>query len=125
MTSRLTDKELGAVGERLVAHALEQRGLKILGRNVRTRYGEIDIIAKTRDPAECTVLFVEVKTRRSRAFGYPEEAITNTKRLHLYRASTALAPRYAPDCNYAILIVAVEIDLANRIAKLRQVELDG
>ncbi|MFH0830502.1 MAG: YraN family protein [Parcubacteria group bacterium] len=116
-----TNRELGALGERLVAYALKQRGCEILGRNVRTKFGEIDIIARQKN----TVLFVEVKTRRSRRYGYPEEAVDFRKKLHLSRASAALAPTYARNCNYAILVVAVELDLTTKIARLTRIELDA
>jgi putative endonuclease len=119
--NRFTSKQIGTFGERIVADALAQRGFSILARNERTRFGEIDLIArKNRD-----VLFVEVKTRRSRAFGYPEEAVTKLKRLHLSRSVALLAPKFAKDCTWAILVVAVEIDLANKTARLRRIELDA
>ena len=121
MHKRLSKQQLGSLGERIVADALAQRGHKILGRNVRTRFGEIDLIART----DTTVLFVEVKTRTSRNFGLPEEAVGYKKRLHLSRCATALANEFAQGCDWAILIVAVEIDLNNRTARLRQIELDS
>ena len=51
---------LGAQGESIAAAHLEASGLKIMARNFRTRYGEIDLIAEDGD----TLVFVEVKTRR-------------------------------------------------------------
>jgi putative endonuclease len=119
--NRFTPKQIGAFGERIVADALAQRGFSILARNERTRFGEIDLIVrKDRD-----VLFVEVKTRRSRTYGYPEEAITRLKRLHLSRSVSLLAPKFAKECTWAILVVAVEIDLLNKTARLRRIELDA
>lgn len=58
-------------------------GYKILGRNFRTRFGEIDLIARDGD---CLV-FAEVKTRTTAKFGLPEEAVTRTKQQHLIAAS--------------------------------------
>jgi putative endonuclease len=118
---KFSAKQLGVMGERIVADALAQRGFVILARNKRTRFGEIDLIAKKNKE----VLFVEVKTRRTRTFGYPEEAITRIKRLHLSRCAAILAPTFAKNCNYAILVVAVEIDLLNKTARLRRIELDS
>lgn len=117
----LSNRDLGAMGERLVAYALRQRGCTILGRNVRTKYGEVDLIAKQRD----VVLFVEVKTRRSRRYGYPEEAISLKKRLHMARACSVLASKYARGSHYALLVVAVEVDFATKVAKLTRIELDS
>ncbi|HEX4466503.1 MAG TPA: YraN family protein [Solirubrobacteraceae bacterium] len=54
---------IGQLGERLAAEHLERRGMKIVARNQRTRYGEIDLIA--RDGG--TLIFVEVKTRSARS----------------------------------------------------------
>ena len=64
--------ELGRVGEDLAARYLEDRGWRIVARNVRYREGEIDIVAARAGLLAC----VEVKTRRSRAFGTPAEAVT-------------------------------------------------
>lgn len=62
-------------GENLASDYLTKKGYKILERNFRKRYGEIDIVALDRD----TLVFIEVKTRRSSQFGSPLEAITPWK----------------------------------------------
>lgn len=67
---------LGLDGEALAARHLKRKGYKIIDRNFRTRRGEIDIIARHRD----TLVFIEVKTRRSLRFGNPKRAITAAKR---------------------------------------------
>ncbi|HEY4669815.1 MAG TPA: YraN family protein [Tepidiformaceae bacterium] len=56
-----TRKDLGEFGERIAAHRLEASGMKVVARNVRTRGGEIDLIAHDGDD----VVFVEVRTRRA------------------------------------------------------------
>jgi len=56
---------LGDRGERLVAEALADRGLRVVARNARTRFGELDIVACDRRG----YLFVEGKTRRGRRGG--------------------------------------------------------
>ena len=65
----------GKAGEDLAAQFLERNGLKILERNYRFERGEIDIIAEEGDE----LIFVEVKARRSTAFGAPEDAVTEEK----------------------------------------------
>ncbi len=66
---------LGKKGEDLAANYLTKHGYRIVDRNFKGRYGELDIIA-----LEGTVLvFVEVKTRIGRSFGTPEEAVTPWK----------------------------------------------
>lgn len=84
---------LGRWGESRVADYLHQKGYEILDRNVRTPYGEIDLIASqttTSQPAEAeerVIVFVEVKTRTTSTFGYPEESVTSRKRSHLLSAA--------------------------------------
>jgi len=71
--------EVGRWGEDLACKYLIDMGYVILERNYHTRYGEIDIIAQLHDQ----LIFVEVKTRTSKHFGYPEEAYTYSKNDHL------------------------------------------
>lgn len=118
--ARFSKQQLGHIGENLVAFALGERGFTVVGRNVRTRYGEIDLIAQKSG----ITVFVEVKTRTGHQFGYPEEAIDRAKQLHLSRACLALAPTYAPKADYVLLVVAVELDLVAKTAKLVQLQLD-
>ena len=70
---------IGNQGELLAASYLEAHGLPVLARNVRSRYGEIDLVVQDGD----TTVFVEVRTRRSHAFGAPEESVTVSKRRRL------------------------------------------
>ncbi len=72
---------VGAYGERLAARYLAERGLQILDRNWRCDQGEIDIVAMD----ESCLVIVEVKTRRSLAFGSPVEAVTAVKAARLGR----------------------------------------
>jgi putative endonuclease len=65
-------KILGQEGEDRAARHLAKQGYKILERNYRTPSGEIDLIALHQG----TVVFVEVKTRTSDAYGAPELAVT-------------------------------------------------
>ncbi len=74
---------LGRKGEELACRFLEKKGYHILTRNYRTRTGEIDIIA--RDGG--VLVFVEVKTRGSKKFGHPFEAITFHKQYQLARVA--------------------------------------
>ncbi len=70
---------LGHSGEDLAAVYLKRAGYRILERNHRTRLGEIDIIARDGD----TLVFVEVKVRRSPSFGSAKAAVTAAKRRRL------------------------------------------
>lgn len=110
-------KRLGGGGERLAASWMEARGYRVVARNWRCPYGEIDVIAEA--PASGTgtngggeIVFVEVKTRRGVAMGAPEEAITQVKRRHLVAAAQCyLAERGEEERAYRIDVIAV--DLAN------------
>ncbi|NLB65745.1 MAG: YraN family protein [Lentisphaerae bacterium] len=78
--------QTGAWGEDLAARHLRRKGYRILGRNIR--FGsrlELDLVA--RSPAPETLVFVEVKTRRSERFGRPAAAVDRAKRRTLGRAA--------------------------------------
>lgn len=78
---RRTNRQLGDYGERLACRYLNDIGFTILERNWRCARGEIDIVAVD---GPCLV-FCEVKTRSSEAFGAPFEAVTRTKARRLRR----------------------------------------
>ena len=67
----MDNKALGRHGEELAVVYLEEKGLHILEKNFRNKIGEIDLIAQDGS----TLCFVEVKTRRSFAFGKPFESV--------------------------------------------------
>ncbi|MCD8373350.1 MAG: YraN family protein [Clostridia bacterium] len=69
------NKKLGKKGEKLAAKYLKKQGYKILKKNFKNPFGEIDIIARQGD----VVAFIEVKTRLSDIFGVPSEAVTRDK----------------------------------------------
>ena len=68
-------REFGNKGEELAEQFLKRAGMQVLERQYKTQTGEIDLICK--DAGE--IVFVEVKARRSRAFGYPEESVSKNK----------------------------------------------
>ena len=67
--------DLGKSGEEIALNYLEDKKYKIIARGFRLFRGEIDIVAFDRK----TLVFVEVKTRKSRDFGLPEESVTPSK----------------------------------------------
>ena len=72
-------KLLGNRGENAAVRFLRRLGYRILARNCRNHWGEIDIIARDGD----WIVFVEVKTRSSHAAGHPAEAVTRRKQVQL------------------------------------------
>jgi putative endonuclease len=73
---------VGRRGEALAAAYLRERGYEIVAENVRTPFGELDLVCR----CEGTLVAVEVKTRRSAAYGLPEEAVTPAKLAHIAAA---------------------------------------
>ncbi|MBQ9608738.1 MAG: YraN family protein [Lachnospiraceae bacterium] len=71
----MNKRKIGADKEKLAAEYLGAMGLKIIDRNYRTRYEEIDIIAKDDE----TYVFVEVKYRKNDKYGTPLEAVNTDK----------------------------------------------
>lgn len=97
------NQRIGKWGEETAAEYLIQKGYEIVGRNIRTPYGEIDIIAKQND----ITIFVEVKTRTSNKMGLPEESITPKKREHMI----ACAEHYAAEIEigtWQIDVISIE-----------------
>ena len=74
---------LGRWGEEEAERFLRRAGYKILARNYRTPVGELDIVARHGK----LLVFIEVKTRRSLAFGTPQEAVGPTKQRQIVRAA--------------------------------------
>ena len=86
-----TPAPLGRRGEQRAARFLRRRGYTIVARGARDRLGEIDLVAVDRRK---TVVFVEVKTRRSRRDGDPVEAVDHDKQRRLTRAALAFLRRH-------------------------------
>ena len=77
---------IGQWGEGVAAEYLESKGYTILTRNYHSPQGEIDIVAFNEDPWFPCLVFVEVKTRTSTKYGYPEEALVKKKWEHIQNA---------------------------------------
>jgi putative endonuclease len=93
----------GARAESLAADFLAARGLTIVGRNFRTRMGEIDVIARDRE----TIVFVEVRKRKSEAYGGAAASITAAKRARLIAAAQAYLAmlRHEPPCRFDAVLI--------------------
>ena len=76
---------LGATGEEIAVDYLISQGYVVFDRNWRSKSGEIDIIASEKFNSQDELIFTEVKTRSSRDYGDPIEAISATKYLRMYR----------------------------------------
>jgi putative endonuclease len=74
---------IGKKGETIAVRYLEKQGYKIIEQNYRSNVGEIDIIAREKK----TLVFVEVKTRRSTSYGSPKWAVTPNKQRAISKAA--------------------------------------
>jgi putative endonuclease len=92
----MKSKDTGRLGERLAAGYLSRNGYKILDSNYHYRGGEVDIIASK----DGCLVFVEVKARRSAAFGTPQEAVTESKKRKLIETALTYRQEHEglPDC---------------------------
>jgi len=98
---------LGISGEDLACAELQRRGYAIVERRYRTRFGEIDIIAKDGG----TLVFVEVKARMTQEFGGAAAAMTGWKQRRIARmAADYLARRHLIDCPCRFDVVAIDFD---------------
>ncbi len=82
-------RPLGDRGENLAAEYLERKGFRILERQLRGLYGELDLVALDAD----TVVFIEVKTRATSAAGDPTEAVTLVKQKKITQSALAYLKR--------------------------------
>jgi len=109
---------LGNRGEALAADYLEKHGYTIRERNYRVpNLGEIDIVA---EEAGCLV-YVEVRTRRGRAYGTPEDSITVAKKLRLVQLAMSYRQEHADlplPGDERIDVVAVELTPAGRVFRI-------
>jgi putative endonuclease len=105
--------ELGRKGEDMAVAYLEAKGHRILERNWSSACGEIDIISKH----EGCIVFVEVKTRSSTAFGYPEDAV-NERRM---RRLTSVAIYYVKKNR---ITAPTRFDIIALVWNKRQLEIE-
>lgn len=106
---------IGRRGEdRAIEHLVRQR-YRILERNYRKSFGEIDIIAKDKD----TLVFIEVKTRKSFRFGTPFEAVDARKQRQVSRVAQAyLQASGLVDVLARFDVIAVQVDRNNRLVAI-------
>jgi len=112
-------RDTGILGEKLAKDFLKKRGYRILETNYRYPEGEIDIVAKHKD----SLVFIEVRTKKSLEFGSPEESITPTKRERM----RATASHYRQTHNdlpllWRIDVVAVELNQDGKLSRIELIE---
>ena len=110
----------GRRGEDEAVRFLQENGYRILARNVRAKFGEIDVVA--RDGA--TLCFVEIKARSSLRFGLPEEALTADKRRRLVRLAHwyLQRSRSAQVSSFRFDVLALLTDGGRQAARIRLIK---
>jgi len=101
-------------GEKAAARFLRRKGYVIMGRNVRTFVGEIDIVAKRNS----FIIFIEVKTRKTESLGPPYLSVTEKKKRKLIQcAQCYLKAKNIQDMPWSIDVVSVMLDESGRRVK--------
>lgn len=110
--------QLGKTGEDYAVYYLVKKGYRVIERNFKARYGEIDIICITDD----ILVFVEVKTRIGDAFGKPEESVTAHKLREVIKTAQWYTLSHAglPEA-WRIDVIAVECDSSLQLTQLRHI----
>ncbi|MFC1941975.1 YraN family protein [Chloroflexota bacterium] len=119
MKESMKRRETGILGEKLACDFLGKNGYHILETNYRCPEGEIDIITRYQD----TLVFVEVRTRKSARFGSPEESITPAKKARL----RAVAAHYGQNRenlpeSWRIDVVAINLDINGKLSRINLIE---
>jgi len=96
-------KQLGSTGEDLALKYLEKKGFLLIGRNIRLKFGEIDLLMKDKD----TLVVVEVKTKSALDFGLPQEEVDFHKKKKLILLARAVSQKF-PESKIRIDVVAVD-----------------
>ncbi len=108
---------LGALGEVYAARYLRERGYTILSANYRTRFGEIDIVAKKDE----TMIFTEVKTRGRGMIAQPMESVDRRKQRRLSLAAAQYLKREPPDTATRFDVIEVFLDERQQPIRIRQI----
>ena len=110
-------REIGNIGERLARSHLETRGYRVVASNYRCRWGEVDLIARDGP----VWVFIEVRTRRSDAYGVPEESLTSGKAQRLARTAQhflAWRTTATTEPEWRIDLVSIRLGLGRRVLSI-------
>jgi putative endonuclease len=113
-------KELGDFGEKKAKEYLKAKGIKFIESNYKYFKKEIDLIFC--DKKNKVIIFVEVKTRKSKVYGEPEEAINNFKQVNIRQAATGFL-KYNPEYDeYDIRFDSVSVFMGNETPEINHIE---
>lgn len=103
---RRKNLEIGYWGEQTAKIYLQNKGYRIIEKNYRTKYAEIDLIARDKS----ILVFVEVRTRKDELFGSPEDSINRDKMRKLTRNAEAYAARKKYTKEYRIDVICIVLN---------------
>ncbi|WP_446899497.1 YraN family protein [Clostridium sp. LBM24168] len=104
---KTSNKYIGDLGESIAEIYLSSIGYKILEQNFRCRIGEVDIIGKDKN----FLCFIEVKTRKSKKYGLPGEAVNHRKKVKIYKAANIyILKNKLYNCNFRFDIVEIMLN---------------
>lgn len=112
----MTDRRqsIGRRGEAIARARLREMGYRVLEANYRSRYGEIDLVARH----DGEYVFVEVRSKSARSAGQPEESITPRKRDHMIAAAQEYLQSHDADgADWRIDLVAIEFGVNGRVSR--------
>lgn len=112
------NQKIGQFGQKIAIRFLKSKGYQIIAENIYFCEGEIDILAEK----ENILKFIEVKTRTSLKFGYPEEGVTDEKIEHLESAMERYVVENNIQQEFQLEIVAIILDLKNKVARVKLLE---
>jgi len=108
----LSNREIGEWGEQIAVDFLNNHNVKIVDRNIRTNYGEIDILGQK----DGVLIFFEVKTRRTGDFGNPEDAVNNIKQEHMKNSALEfIQSNQDMEMDWRIDVIAIYVDKENEL----------
>lgn len=114
-----TRANIGQWGEAIATRHLESQGYTVLHRNWRHGHGELDVVACKAE----LVVFIEVRTRTSDAFGSPEETLSPRKRAKLIATAQAYLDEHGlGEAQWQIDVIVIELDAKNAVRRLEQIE---
>lgn len=106
-------KSLGQWGESVAALHLEAKGYEVVDRNWRCSRGEIDLVMRAGE----NYVFVEVKTRRGKLMGLPEEGLTPKKSAKIIELAQYYLAVHELDVDWRIDLVAIELDHTGKLLR--------
>ena len=103
----MTTYDIGVFGEEQAAKYLKKRKYRIVTRNFKTIFGEVDIVARNKNE----IVFVEVKTRSSKSFATPAEFVDNEKISRITRVAEFFIKHYKCQLSPRIDVIEVYISI--------------